>query len=460
MPKNPGKGKGRGKKRDREVTPPRAEKQAETEKEAGGDAPEEREDVAVAVEAESQLEEASHELVAAEDVDTQLVEKAKKARREVVVISPELEDKLLQLIQEHPYLYNKKLNDYHNNTKKNDAWDAIGHTLSLDVKMLKNWYRSQRTAYGKLTQTKSGQGAIEYTERQEWLVKNMAFLQKHIARHGGKSAGLGSTPEKPSIPPPPSPAHEGSDHASTATSPSILSPAQSILEDIESRGTTPTTSVSRAKKVQRQESTELVELKKLSETQDAASKTLLQLIAQHQNKPPEPEDAATTYAKHLAEEMRAMTKNEFMEFKYRVGGIIYDIQKQRIQEEQKQLKIQQQQLQQQQLQQQQLQQQQLQQQHLYTFLAPQAPPVQRMTYYLPPNQQGQPGAQQNTQPKQQNTQPTQQNTQPTQQNTQPTQQNTQPTQQTLNQHSKTLNQHRVAKKLRSHKSYSHHKEQQ
>ena len=49
---------------------------------------------------------------------------------------------------------------------------------------VKKWFDTRRTRYGKLTQTKSGQGAEKSTERQTWLKDSFSFLRSHIRRKG------------------------------------------------------------------------------------------------------------------------------------------------------------------------------------------------------------------------------------------------------------------------------------
>ena len=45
---------------------------------------------------------------------------------------------------------------------------------------LQIWYRSLRMRYGRLLKKKSGQGATELTERDQWVLAQFAFLKTHI----------------------------------------------------------------------------------------------------------------------------------------------------------------------------------------------------------------------------------------------------------------------------------------
>ena len=63
---------------------------------------------------------------------------------------------------------------------------------------MKKWFDTQRTRYGKLTQTKSGQGAEKSTERQTWLKDSFSFLRGHIRRKGVSKSSAFKSPQRPS----------------------------------------------------------------------------------------------------------------------------------------------------------------------------------------------------------------------------------------------------------------------
>lgn len=47
---------------------------------------------------------------------------------------------------------------------------------------INTWYKSLRTRYGKLKMKKSGDGAAELTDRENWLLQKFTFLDGHIHR--------------------------------------------------------------------------------------------------------------------------------------------------------------------------------------------------------------------------------------------------------------------------------------
>ena len=63
---------------------------------------------------------------------------------------------------------------------------------------MKKWFDTQRTRYGKLTQTKSAHGAEKSTERQTWLKDSFSFLRGHIRRKGVSKSSAFKSPQRPS----------------------------------------------------------------------------------------------------------------------------------------------------------------------------------------------------------------------------------------------------------------------
>lgn len=56
--------------------------------------------------------------------------------------------------------------------------------------LLHKWYKTLRTQFGKPIQKKSGDGAQEYTDREKWVVTNLAFLKSQIVRVASRQAGF------------------------------------------------------------------------------------------------------------------------------------------------------------------------------------------------------------------------------------------------------------------------------
>ena len=82
--------------------------------------------------------------------------------------------------------------------KKERLWEQLASTRNLPIKTVKNWFETQRTIYGKLTQMKSGQAAEKSTEHQNWLKDSFSFLQGHIRRKGVFKSSAFKSPQRPS----------------------------------------------------------------------------------------------------------------------------------------------------------------------------------------------------------------------------------------------------------------------
>ena len=64
--------------------------------------------------------------------------------------------------------------------KKNKLWDVQAKEMNKNMEMLQIWYRSLRTRYGRLLKEKLGDGAAEFTERDEWILSKFSILRAHI----------------------------------------------------------------------------------------------------------------------------------------------------------------------------------------------------------------------------------------------------------------------------------------
>ncbi|XP_013386501.1 uncharacterized protein LOC106155992 [Lingula anatina] len=92
------------------------------------------------------------------------------------------EDAMIEWLKEHPELYNKKMSQYKDQRRKESLWREQGNRMGKDSEILKIWYKSIRTRYGKLMKKQSGQADQELTDRDRWVISNLQFLQIHIER--------------------------------------------------------------------------------------------------------------------------------------------------------------------------------------------------------------------------------------------------------------------------------------
>ena len=130
----------------------------------------------------------SQETVDSDDTDMDgAVSQTDKAKRQKAchTLSPQEEEDLVNWLQAHPVLFNKKLPSYKDTARKELLWKEIAEQLGKPVMMLKTCYNSLKTRLGRhLKKPKSGAGIEdgELTEREEWIVHNFEFMRVHI--HG------------------------------------------------------------------------------------------------------------------------------------------------------------------------------------------------------------------------------------------------------------------------------------
>ena len=106
------------------------------------------------------------------------------------------EEAIVEFVKQHEELYDKTNDSFKDKQKKEGLWEQLAATRNLPVKTVKKWFDTQRTRYGKPTQTKSGQGAEKSTERQTWLKDSFSFLRGDIRRKSKSSAF--KSPQRPS----------------------------------------------------------------------------------------------------------------------------------------------------------------------------------------------------------------------------------------------------------------------
>ena len=118
-------------------------------------------------------------------IDTEDSNVASKSKKPKVVISlcPEEEQSMIEWLEAHPIFYYKKLGSYKETAKKERMWADKAAEMEKSIEILKIWYQSLRSRYGRLMDKKpSGSEDTELTERDEWVLKNFDFLRPHIHR--------------------------------------------------------------------------------------------------------------------------------------------------------------------------------------------------------------------------------------------------------------------------------------
>ena len=115
-----------------------------------------------------------------------------------IFLSDSYEEAIVEFVKQHEELYDKTNDSFKDKQKKERLWEQLAATINLPVKTVKKWFDTQRTRYGKFTQTKSGQGAEKSTEQQNWLKDSFSFRRGHIRRKGVSKSSAFKSPQRPS----------------------------------------------------------------------------------------------------------------------------------------------------------------------------------------------------------------------------------------------------------------------
>lgn len=112
--------------------------------------------------------------------DSDHVATKQKKQKVVALLTEEQEESMVEWLENNPILYNRKLKTYKDTNKKDALWREKAEAMGIDVLILKTWYSSLRTRYGRLKKFRSGQEDPELTERDAWILRCFDFLRPHI----------------------------------------------------------------------------------------------------------------------------------------------------------------------------------------------------------------------------------------------------------------------------------------
>ena len=105
----------------------------------------------------------------------------KKGQIKSIFLSDSDKEAIMEFVKQNAELY-KTHSKFKDKQRKEGLWERLAASRNLSVNSVKKWFETQRTRYGKLTHTKSGQAAVKSTERQTWLRHSFCFLRGHIRR--------------------------------------------------------------------------------------------------------------------------------------------------------------------------------------------------------------------------------------------------------------------------------------
>lgn len=93
----------------------------------------------------------------------------KKKARKTVNMSATEELTMVDFIQQNPCLYDKSKRDWLNKTVRDELWRTQVEVMQRTREELTLWYDSIRTRLSRLRKTKSGQGAVRITDRDQYV---------------------------------------------------------------------------------------------------------------------------------------------------------------------------------------------------------------------------------------------------------------------------------------------------
>ena len=132
------------------------------------------------------------------DTDQQCMQsRQKKGQVKSIFLSDSDEEAIVYFMKQHEELFDKTQVKFKDKQRKEGLWKTVAASRNLPVSTVKKWFKTQRTRYGKLTQTQSGQAAAKNTERQTWLKDSCSFLRGHIRRKGVSKSSSFKSPLGP-----------------------------------------------------------------------------------------------------------------------------------------------------------------------------------------------------------------------------------------------------------------------
>ncbi|XP_046342453.2 uncharacterized protein LOC124123203 [Haliotis rufescens] len=109
--------------------------------------------------------------------DAEQSQKAKKKKAKTLThLTMDQQEAMVDWLKAHEVLYNRKLESYKDTKKKGFLWQQQAEVMGVNVDELKIWYTSLRTRFTKLKKKKSGDGAPDHSERDQWVLDNFSFL--------------------------------------------------------------------------------------------------------------------------------------------------------------------------------------------------------------------------------------------------------------------------------------------
>ena len=107
--------------------------------------------------------------------------KADGAPKQAWSLPDQVEQDLVEWLQGNSYHWLRSTKDYH---RKMSAWEMKAQEIGVTFKHLQNWWKNVKDWYVKLSKKTSGQATKLLTDRDKWVLKNIAFYKsKYTSLH-------------------------------------------------------------------------------------------------------------------------------------------------------------------------------------------------------------------------------------------------------------------------------------
>ena len=104
-----------------------------------------------------------------------------KKKKITATLTAEQEDNMVEWFRTNLLLYDKKLKDFKDASKKDAKWAEQALALDLEKQVIKVWYMSIRTRLSRLVKPpKSGDAAVLPSDRDKWILHNFSWLKTHL----------------------------------------------------------------------------------------------------------------------------------------------------------------------------------------------------------------------------------------------------------------------------------------
>ena len=106
----------------------------------------------------------------------------KRAKKTQFCLDFQEEQLMCDFLRENAMIWDIKKTDYRRVDKKAKLWEDQGKAMGKSVEHLQGWFKSLRDTHTRLDKNKSGDGAPEMTEREQWVKANFGYF-KTVVRH-------------------------------------------------------------------------------------------------------------------------------------------------------------------------------------------------------------------------------------------------------------------------------------